>query len=101
MTARKARKQSQRSTRSDRYSDVLVDRILNDFERAVDEGNYVAYYPQRGRPSLTGKAAESPSVGFRLTPELRARAEQVARRRGITVSALARTALEQYLHRVK
>lgn len=101
MTTRKRGRKPQADSSADRYNQAVVDRILEDFERVIDEGNYVAYYPQRGRPSLSGKPAVSPSVGFRLTPELRARAEEVAQRRGVTVSALARTALEQYLNRVK
>lgn len=60
-------------------------------ERLVEAGRRI------GRPSLTGKAEASPSVAFRLAPELRAKAEAVAAREGKTVSALAREALEERL----
>ncbi len=47
-----------------------------------------------GRPSLTGEAAISPRVTFRLTPDVRDRAAAVAEREGKTISQLAREALE-------
>jgi len=50
-----------------------------------------------GRPSLTGTSAHSPHVSFRITPELKARAEDAARQRGTTVSQLAREAFEAFL----
>lgn len=50
-----------------------------------------------GRPSLTGRHQHSPHVSFRVTPELKTRAEQAARARGITVSQLAREAFERFL----
>lgn len=53
----------------------------------------------RGRPSLTGRAAPSPQVTFRLPPELRAKAEARAKREGKRVSDVAREALERYLVR--
>ena len=55
--------------------------------------------PSRGRPSLNGKPAPSPHVGFRVTPELRDAAESLAREKGLTLSALARQALEEYVAR--
>ncbi len=47
-----------------------------------------------GRPSLTGEAATSPRVTFRLTPDIRDRAAAIAEREGKTISQLAREALE-------
>ncbi len=47
-----------------------------------------------GRPSLTGEAAASPRIAFRVTPGVRDRAAQVAAQEGKTVSQLAREALE-------
>jgi hypothetical protein len=47
-----------------------------------------------GRPSLTGAASASPRVSFRLTPEVRDQAEQIAAHEGKTISQLAREALE-------
>ena len=46
-----------------------------------------------GRPTLSGTRNPSPHIGFRLPAEVRGRAEAVAARDGITVSALARQAL--------
>ena len=50
-----------------------------------------------GRPSLA--KGTSPSVAFRLPPELRARAAEIAASEGKTVSQLAREALEARLDR--
>jgi hypothetical protein len=47
-----------------------------------------------GRPSLTGEAAVSPRIAFRVTPGVRDRAAQIAAREGKTISQLAREALE-------
>ena len=47
-----------------------------------------------GRPSLTGEAATSPHIGFRVTPAVRDRAAEIAAREGKTISQLAREALE-------
>jgi predicted HicB family RNase H-like nuclease len=48
-----------------------------------------------GRPSLTGEAAVSPRVTFRLPPDIRDRAALIAEREGKTISQLAREALEE------
>ena len=64
---------------------------------AREAGRGITVFPRRRRPSLTVGLGASPVVGFRLTAEVRRRAEEMARRRGITVSALAREALEDYL----
>jgi len=69
-------------------------RILTEVETAIDAGDVFISYPRRGRPSLNGGATASPHVGFRLSPELKSKAEQLARLRGISVSELARQALE-------
>ena len=50
-----------------------------------------------GRPSLSGAAARSPQIAFRVPPEVRERAAQVAAAEGKTVSQLAREALESRL----
>lgn len=72
-----------------RVDRAYVDRALAEVEEDVAR--------RAGRPSLTGESAHSPHVSFRITPELKARAEQAAREQGTTVSNLAREALEQYL----
>lgn len=76
-------------------------RLAADFEQDDDAParGRVTFPRKAGRPSLTGRAATSPQVTFRVTPSLRARAEQVAAERGTTVSRLAREALEQLLQR--
>lgn len=79
--------------------DAAAERIVAEVVAAVDAGRGTISFPRRGRPSLAGGTGPSPSVGFRLTPEVRQRAEELAHRRGITVSALAREALEDYLRR--
>lgn len=81
------------------YDDATVDRIVSEVEAAVVAGRGAVSYPRKGRPSLTGKPTASPSVGFRVTPELRAQAEDVAKRRGVSVSELAREALEEYVRK--
>ncbi len=47
-----------------------------------------------GRPSLTGEAAMSPRIAFRVTAAERDRAAEIAAREGKTISQLAREALE-------
>lgn len=57
--------------------------LAEEFER--DDSD--TQFPRRaGRPSLTGRAAVSPQVTFRVTPELRQQAEHLAQQRGTTVS---------------
>lgn len=50
-----------------------------------------------GRPSLTGAKSPSPQVTFRVTPQLRERADAEAAKQGRHLSDLAREALERYL----
>ena len=78
-------------------TDENVDRLVEETIEAALREDAVWHYPQRGRPSLTGKAAASPHVGFRVSPELREQADALARRRGISLSQLAREALEHYV----
>ena len=82
-------------------SEVLVDSKGRRVDRAYAERALAEVEEdiarRAGRPSLTGKSEHSPHVSFRITPELKARAEQAAREQGTTVSNLAREALEQYL----
>jgi|688.fasta_scaffold1231592_1 hypothetical protein len=87
------------------YLDLEKEVILDSEGRRIDQA-YVdsvveaahALLDQRaGRPSLTGKAAHSPQVTFRIPPELKDQAERTAKERGTTVSKLAREAFERYL----
>jgi predicted HicB family RNase H-like nuclease len=50
-----------------------------------------------GRPSLSGEPMHSPQITFRVPPEIRRRAAEVAASEGKTVSQLAREALEARL----
>lgn len=52
-----------------------------------------------GRPSLSGTGKSSPHVSFRVPEALRHKAETEAQRRGLSVSQLARQALEEHLRR--
>jgi predicted HicB family RNase H-like nuclease len=50
-----------------------------------------------GGKSLSGGGVHSPRVQFRVPEELRTQAEQVAEDEGVSLSALARHALEHYV----
>jgi predicted HicB family RNase H-like nuclease len=70
---------------------------LADGTRLTDQGasEIVEEVRRRGgRPSLTGEAAASPRIVFRITPSVRDRAAEIAAREGKTISQLAREALE-------
>ena len=82
------------------YDDATVARIVAHVDKAIEEGRSVTVYPHRGRPSLNGESAESPTIGFRLTADLRERATAIAQQEGLSISALARRALEDYVNRV-
>lgn len=77
--------------------DETVERIVAEVDDAVLSGRGQVSFPRKGRPSLSGRPAASPHVGFRVSPELRDEAEAIARARGVSVSALAREALEEYV----
>lgn len=87
--------------------DAYCERIVKEMDQAFDEGRLIQIDPKTwlpvpprpGRPSLTGEPAKSPHVGFRVTPELRAQAAALAAKQGISVSALARQALEEYVRK--
>ena len=63
-----------------------VDHLADEFERDDVPQRVVGRMGdvRRGRPSLTGRAADSPRVSFRTTDDLRARAEDRAAREGNT-----------------
>ncbi len=68
-----------------RLSDQVADDIVEQVRRTA------------GRPSLSGQAAASPQISFRVAPAVRDRAAEVAAKEGKTVSELAREALEDRL----
>lgn len=64
-------------------------------ERALVEARRRNLVP--GRKSLTGGSTHSPRVQFRVPADLRAKAERRAAEKGVSLSELAREALEDYL----
>ena len=85
-------------TRSGRtISQADAERMAAEFEKADVDFTDVEYPRRRGRPSLTGRAERSPQITFRLDDEMLQRASVVAHRDGVTLSALARRALDAFL----
>lgn len=75
-----------------RLTEDLAEQIASD---AVAEARTRNLVP--GRKSLSGDGANSPRVQFRVPARLRGAAEARAGAEGISLSALAREALEDYL----
>ena len=75
--------------------------IAEEFENSeVDYSSVDVLFPRRaGRPSLTGQSEESPQVSFRVSQDVREKAQREAAKQRTTVSALAREALESYLRK--
>jgi hypothetical protein len=89
------------STPLGRIVDLSQETVRDKSGRPIDAA-YVEEFVEAarktpGRPSLA--KGTSPSVAFRLPPELRARAAEIAAREGKTVSQLAREALQARLDR--
>lgn len=83
--------------------DLDTERVTDAQGERITEASTEAFTVQRaeearrgGRPSL-GSKGSSPSIAFRIPPELRAQAEEVAEREGRTISAIAREQLERYV----
>jgi hypothetical protein len=79
----------------DLETEVVLDeqgrRITNEYvERLVETAH-------AGRPSLTGKAEHSPRLAYRVAPGLKAKAVEVAKRDGKTLSDLQREALAAWV----
>ena len=79
------------------YDNETVDRIVASIDEDIAAGRGRVIYRRPGRPSLTGDAANSPAISFRVTTALRARIDAVAAEQDITVSELARKAIEAYV----
>jgi hypothetical protein len=82
--------------------DVDLDRDdvrLADGTRLTQEvaDRIVAQARRGGRPSLSGEAAVSPQIAFRVSPAVRDKAAAAAAAEHKTISDLAREALERYL----
>lgn len=74
-----------------------AERMAAEFEKEDLDFADAEYPRRRGRPSLTGRGERSPQITFRLDAEMLQRASVVARRDGVTLSALARRALDAFL----
>jgi predicted DNA-binding protein len=53
----------------------------------------------RGRPSVTGGNARTPSLTVRVPPETRAALEELARAQGKRLADVSREALDEYVSR--
>lgn len=85
-------------TRSGRaITEADAERMAAEFEQADLDFTDAVYPRPRGRPSLTGRAERSPQITFRLDDDMLQRASDVAHRDGLSLSALARQALDDYL----
>jgi predicted HicB family RNase H-like nuclease len=73
-------------------TDELADQIAEETLAEVRRRNLIP-----GGKSLSGGAVHSPRVQFRVPEELRTQAERVAEDEGVSLSALARHALEDYV----
>lgn len=70
-------------SRGNLIDDAYIDRAVEDVHESL-----------AGRPSLAGGKGLSPRVSFRLPTEVRDAAEQLAEAEGVSLSTLARRALE-------
>lgn len=75
-----------------RLTNKLAEQLAEETLAAVRTRNLVP-----GRKSLSGGGVHSPRVQFRVPDSLRAAAEQRAIEKGVSLSELAREALEHYL----
>lgn len=79
--------------------DHLADRDIDALASEAEAGYQLdsSQWIKVGRPPLGRSRGESPRIGFRATKNLYDAAQSQARAEGLTVSALAREAIEQYL----
>lgn len=75
-----------------RLTNELADQIAEETLVEVRRRNLIP-----GGKSLSGGGVHSPRVQFRVPQDLREQAERVAEDEGVSLSALARHALEDYL----
>jgi hypothetical protein len=62
-------------------------------ERAIERAR------RRGRPSVTGASARTPSLTVRVPPQVRDALESIAGAQGRRLADVSREALEQYVER--
>jgi len=78
--------------------DLDAEVVLGLDGRRITEPDTQAFTTARGgRPSLTGAGTHSPRVSFRVPELILQRAEQRAEVEQVSLSVLARRALERYL----
>jgi hypothetical protein len=75
-----------------RLTNELADQIAEETLTQVRRRNLIP-----GGKSLSGGGVHSPRVQFRVPEDLRTQAERVAKDEGVSLSALARHALEDYV----
>ena len=75
-----------------RLTNELADQIADETLAGARRRNLIP-----GGKSLSGGGVHSPRVQFRVPQDLREQAERVAEDEGVSLSALARHALEDYL----
>lgn len=80
-----------------RLTEADAGSLAEEFEIKDLDFSHATYPRRRGRPSLTGRSERSPQVTFRLDDDMLQRASQLAERDGVSLSALARLALDEYL----
>jgi len=85
-----------RTSSGEPITDTTIEQLADEAERGYEPGQLRGKRRGPGRPPLgrTAKSVES----VRLSPGLRAAAEQRATDDGITVSEVIRQALQDYLH---
>lgn len=99
MSKRLQQRASRQRVLDAKYDNATVDRLVAEVDEAAAQGGGKVSFPRRGRPSLSGRQAPSPTLGFRVSVELKDSAEELAIREGVTVSELARHALEVYIRK--
>lgn len=79
----------------DQLAEQDIDALADEAEAGYDLSH--SRWIKVGRPALGRSAGESPRIGFRATKDLYDAAQSQAKAEGLTVSALAREAMERYL----
>ncbi len=68
-------------------------------EQLAEEMAQRALARPRGRPSVTGENARTPSLTVRVAPETRIALEELARAQGRRLADVSREALDEYVSR--
>lgn len=68
-------------------------------EKVAEELAQRALVRHRGRPSVTGASARTPSLTVRVPPETRTALEELAKAQGKRLADVSREALDEYVSR--